>query len=189
MTHQNPRTLSALVTAADDDTLTLRAPHIGRFTVALQDGQLVEPGVLLGTLEVLRARHPVVAPAGAVGRLARMTSRRRARPVAYGEELLRLRAASVTAGGALEDAADEGVPDLPANAVVFRAPMDGQFYRRPSPDAVVAPGDTIGLIEVMKFFYPIELEGDASMRVERIFVEDSTPIESEQILVVFVPLA
>ncbi len=46
------------------------------------------------------------------------------------------------------------------------APIPGTFYRKPSPDQppfkaegdAVAPGDTVGLIEVMKSFTPVTAE-------------------------------
>jgi acetyl-CoA carboxylase biotin carboxyl carrier protein len=46
------------------------------------------------------------------------------------------------------------------------APLPGVFYRRPSPDQpefvregeVVNPGDTVGLIEIMKTFYELKAE-------------------------------
>lgn len=48
----------------------------------------------------------------------------------------------------------------------IEAPIPGTFYRRPSPDQpvfkgegdVVAVGDTVGLIEVMKTFTPVVAE-------------------------------
>jgi biotin carboxyl carrier protein len=48
----------------------------------------------------------------------------------------------------------------------IQAPIPGTFYRKPSPDQpafksegdVVAAGDTVGLIEVMKSFTPVTAE-------------------------------
>lgn len=48
----------------------------------------------------------------------------------------------------------------------IQAPIPGTFYRRPAPDQpafksegdAVAVGETVGLIEVMKSFMPVEAE-------------------------------
>jgi len=70
--------------------------------------------------------------------------------------------------------------------ITVKAPSSGVFYRRPDPDAppyveigsIVEPGDTLGLIEVMKSFGPIvsEVKGE----VVDILVEDGKPVEYGQ---------
>ena len=48
----------------------------------------------------------------------------------------------------------------------IKSPYPGIFYRRPSPDADpyvsegdrVSPGDTVGLVEIMKNFYELKSE-------------------------------
>jgi acetyl-CoA carboxylase biotin carboxyl carrier protein len=50
-------------------------------------------------------------------------------------------------------------------------PVPGTFYRRPDPDsepflepgASVSPGDTIGLVEIMKNFQSVEAEVDGTL--------------------------
>ena len=89
-------------------------------------------------------------------------------------------------------AATGGVPkpsDLPAGHVV-RAPMVGTFYASPSPDKPafvtvgqqVKPGDTLGIIEAMKMFNPIEAEvGGTVLAVQ---CESGQPVEFDQPLFV-----
>jgi acetyl-CoA carboxylase biotin carboxyl carrier protein len=80
-------------------------------------------------------------------------------------------------------------PELPAGHVV-RAPMVGTFYASPSPDkppfvAVgqsVKAGDTLGIIEAMKMFNPIE--ADTSGTVLAIQCESGQPVEFDQPLFV-----
>jgi acetyl-CoA carboxylase biotin carboxyl carrier protein len=65
-----------------------------------------------------------------------------------------------------------------------RSPLPGTFYRRPSPDAepfvtegdVIASGDVIGLVEVMKTFY--ELKADQDGVADRFLIEDAGPVEA-----------
>lgn len=79
--------------------------------------------------------------------------------------------------------------DLPEGHVV-RAPMVGTFYASPAPDKPafvsigqqVKAGDTLGIIEAMKMFNPIE--ADASGTVLAIRCESGEPVEFDQPLFV-----
>jgi acetyl-CoA carboxylase biotin carboxyl carrier protein len=115
-----------------------------------------------------------------------------------GEESVRL--ARVPRGGvavaapmaAPTDAASGGhakASDLPEGHVV-RAPMVGTFYASPAPDKpafvsvgqAVKAGETLGIIEAMKMFNPIE--ADVSGTVLKILVESGQPIEFDEPLFV-----
>ena len=69
------------------------------------------------------------------------------------------------------------------------SPLPGTFYRRSSPDKpvfkevgdVVAVGDVIGLIEVMKSF--IEVQADQAGTLTAFSVEDEEPVMAGQPLV------
>jgi acetyl-CoA carboxylase biotin carboxyl carrier protein len=79
--------------------------------------------------------------------------------------------------------------DLPDGDVV-RAPMVGTFYASPAPDKpsfvnvgqAVNVGDTLGIIEAMKMFNPIEAE--VSGTVLKILAESGQPVEFDQPLFV-----
>jgi acetyl-CoA carboxylase biotin carboxyl carrier protein len=68
------------------------------------------------------------------------------------------------------------------------APLPGVFYRKPAPDKppyksegdVVAVGDVVGLIEVMKSF--VEVHAEASGKIVRFVVGDEEPIMAGQLL-------
>ena len=90
------------------------------------------------------------------------------------------------------EAATGGKPaasDLPDGHVV-RAPMVGTFYTSPAPDKpafvtvgqTVTAGETIGIIEAMKMFNPIE--ADASGTILKIAAENGQPVEFDQPLFV-----
>ena len=78
---------------------------------------------------------------------------------------------------------------LPDSHVV-RAPMVGTFYASPSPDKPafvtvgqsVKQGDTLGIVEAMKMFNPIEAE--VSGTVLAIKCESGQPVEFDQPLFV-----
>jgi acetyl-CoA carboxylase biotin carboxyl carrier protein len=79
--------------------------------------------------------------------------------------------------------------DLPPGHVV-RAPMVGTFYASAAPDKppfvtvgqAVKAGDTLGIIEAMKMFNPIEAE--VSGTVLKILTESGQPVEFDQPLFV-----
>jgi len=66
------------------------------------------------------------------------------------------------------------------------APLPGVFYRKPAPDKpayksegdIVAVGDVVGLIEVMKSF--IEIHAEAGGKIVRFIVGDEEPIMAGQ---------
>ena len=79
--------------------------------------------------------------------------------------------------------------EVPDHWVAIKAPMVGTFYRSPKPgdpafvDAgdVVALGDTVGLVEVMKLF--TELKTEVAGKVARIDVDDTALVEFGQPLI------
>ncbi len=79
--------------------------------------------------------------------------------------------------------------DLPEGDIV-RAPMVGTFYTSPAPDKpafvsvgqAVKAGETLGIIEAMKMFNPIEAE--VSGTVLKVLAESGQPVEFDQPLFV-----
>ena len=79
--------------------------------------------------------------------------------------------------------------ELPEGDVV-RAPMVGTFYTSPAPDKpafvsvgqAVKAGETLGVIEAMKMFNPIEAE--VSGTVLKVLAESGQPVEFDQPLFV-----
>ncbi len=79
--------------------------------------------------------------------------------------------------------------DLPDGDVI-RSPMVGTFYASPSPDKpvfvkigqAVKQGETLGIIEAMKMFNPIE--ADVSGTVLAILCDSGQPVEFDQPLFV-----
>lgn len=69
------------------------------------------------------------------------------------------------------------------------APLPGIFYRKPSPDEAafkqvgdaVAAGETVGLVEAMKSFFPVEAETSGTLL--RFLVEDGEAVDADQAVV------
>lgn len=99
---------------------------------------------------------------------------------------------AATGGGHKPQAGgDEGSGGQPLpDGHVVRAPMVGTFYTSPAPDKpafvslgqAVKAGETLGIIEAMKMFNPIE--ADVSGTVKSILGESGQPVEFDQPLFV-----
>jgi acetyl-CoA carboxylase biotin carboxyl carrier protein len=79
------------------------------------------------------------------------------------------------------------------NLIEIRSPIVGTFYRSASPDKpmYVKPGDSIEvgavvcIIEAMKLFN--EIESEVAGKVVKILVEDASPVEYDQLLMLIDP--
>lgn len=77
--------------------------------------------------------------------------------------------------------------------VEIKSPMIGTFYRSSSPDAApfvsvgdkISKGQTVCIIEAMKLFN--EIESEVSGTVVKVMVENSSPVEYDQVLFVVEP--
>ena len=98
----------------------------------------------------------------------------------------RAAAAAGSAGGTLSaEAVGKSTKDVPDGHTV-RSPMVGTYYASAAPDKppfvkvgqTVKAGETLGIIEAMKMFNPIE--ADVSGTVRAILVENGQPIEFDE---------
>ncbi len=68
----------------------------------------------------------------------------------------------------------------------IKSPMPGTFYRRPDPESdpfvnegdAVSPGDTVGLVEVMKSFHEIKAQEEGT--VSKILLDDEDAVGAGQ---------
>jgi len=75
----------------------------------------------------------------------------------------------------------------------IKSPMIGTFYRSSNPDSPpfvsvgdkISKGQTVGIIEAMKLFN--EIESEVSGTIVKVMVENSTPVEYDQVLFVVEP--
>jgi acetyl-CoA carboxylase, biotin carboxyl carrier protein len=90
----------------------------------------------------------------------------------------------------------EASTEAPASGtklVEIKSPMIGTFYRSSSPDAPpfvsvgdkVAKGQTVCIIEAMKLFN--EIESEVSGTVVKVMLENSSPVEYDQVLFLVEP--
>ncbi|PZO07868.1 MAG: acetyl-CoA carboxylase biotin carboxyl carrier protein [Lysobacteraceae bacterium] len=107
-----------------------------------------------------------------------------AAPVAYAEPA-RVAAPAAPAPALSPEAVGKSTRDVPDGHTV-RSPMVGTYYESSSPDnpafvkvgQTVKAGDTLGIIEAMKMFNPIE--ADVSGTVRAVLVKNGQPIEFDE---------
>ena len=76
----------------------------------------------------------------------------------------------------------------PKNLIEIKSPMPGTFYSAPDPDSAsfvnigdnVNIGDTICIVEAMKIMN--EIQAEESGTIEQILVDNSSPVEFDQVL-------
>lgn len=173
--------------AGDGGELLLRSPTVGLFVPRAREGAIVQPGDVLGELEILGLRTTVLVPEGAFGRIVGSREHERLPvPVDYGAELARLDPHALTSATA---AAPSERAQEDARALVFRSPLPGRFYACPSPGAppfapvgsTITRGQTIALIEVMKTFHRVVYGGDLlpeRARIVAVCVHDEADVEA-----------
>ena len=104
---------------------------------------------------------------------------------------------SVASAPAAAQAVSQPKADVPVlsgkKTVEIKSPMIGTFYRSSNPDTPpfvsvgdkISKGQTVCIIEAMKLFN--EIESEFSGTVVKVMVENSTPVEYDQVLFVVEP--
>lgn len=166
-----------------DGTIVVRSPSVGAVVGLPEVGDVVVGGRAIGVLETLSARETLIAPSTVSGRVVeRMLGSATREYVGYGAPMLKLDpriAGEATASVAKADTAAE---------LVFRAPMSGRFYSRPSPakpplvevGTLVESGQGVGLLEVMKTFHRVVYGGEGLP--ERARVVRVVPVDGDDVL-------
>lgn len=183
-----------LILENSGDELLLLSPGVGWFTRPLGEGQLIAPGTELGYLRTLSHTARLLAPAGALGRVANPPPSLIQAPVDYRAVVYRL----TPIDGELQ-AADAPSAAGESGGLTVKAAYAGRFWHRaaPSEPALIAVGDQIedgqalGLIEVMKTFSAVPYRAADGLperaRVVRILIDDGAEVEPGTALVEIEP--
>jgi acetyl-CoA carboxylase biotin carboxyl carrier protein len=194
------RTLKALVESdpENSDSIVLLSPAVGLFRPHLPKGAYVTPDLSLGIFSSLQRFYRLLAPQGARGAVLQQLVDDGVNRVQYRTPLLRVGAATaeqIEAATAASGEAASTASDSEAADMLVRSPTHGVFYRRPDPRSpayvnvgdIVEPGAQLALVEVMKCFNQIRLDGDGlpdRSEVVRIPVEDASEVALGQVLFV-----
>lgn len=186
------RTLSVNVEkASQDERFLVRSPAVGIYSHHPEPGSILTGGSRVGRLAILNRQYELVLPPHVGGRVEKVAVDDKVTPVEYGQVLFHL--ARRGWGIPEEERRETEVAreDAVGETYAVVSPTDGVFYRRPRPDAPpyvdvgdrVVQGQTLGLVEVMKCFNPIqyggpELPGEAE--IVEICVDDGVEIKAGQ---------
>jgi acetyl-CoA carboxylase biotin carboxyl carrier protein len=144
----------------------------------LDKSNLAELEIKEGEESVRLARHSSVAPQMMMQAPAmQMHAMEHARPAAPAQPMPAVAATATEA-----QAKNKDVPD----GHMIRSPMVGTYYASPNPDSppfvkvgqTVKQGETLGIIEAMKMFNPIEAEVSGTVRA--VLVTSGQPIEFDE---------
>ena len=181
-------TKELLVLARADGVHVLACPTPGRVAWRARPGETLAPGAVGGVLVQDARVFDLVLPAGARAHIREVMSPHPWAACGRGAALAVLGQADSAAS-----AADES-PEFDAGDVwEVRSPTHGTFYTRPrpgeptyvSPDQVIEPGATLGLVEVMKCFSPITFEppkGARRGRIREVLAADGAEVRADQTL-------
>lgn len=169
---------------------TIAAPRVGLWVPGVRPGDGLAPGRAIGSLFVLNRRFDVLCPRKAMGEVVSVIGKG---PVEYGQQLVEVGSRTATAA----DGADEatGATGAATGDYEVKTPIDGIFYRRPTPDSppyveegdVIELGATLGLVEVMKTFNPIRYDASAAperAKIVEIVPEDMSEVQAGSVLYV-----
>lgn len=171
-----------------DGLVILRAPRPGWLRHAPAKGRALVAGDLLGELEVLGTLSRLVVPAAVGGLVVEVNEHVRLarKPVAYGDVIAVLDPRGTPGAQAVAASASSVAGTA---GLVWKTPLGGRYYGRPSPAAepFVKVGDeleagrTVALIEVMKTFNRASYGGAGlpeRARVTRILVTEGDDVNA-----------
>lgn len=175
-----------------DGCIRIKSPSIGRVSLSISDGSKVSPGQIIGELYRLEQRFLLKLDEESAGLVVKLSSHDRVMPLAYKQTIMELKE------NVAETAADkkQNVVEKSSGSNSVDAPMDGMFYLSPSPKDppyvnigdLIAPGQTIGLIEVMKCFYPLKYQGHDRAKIVDIKVKSASPVShGTQLMIIVEP--
>ena len=173
------------------------SPAVGIVDRVPAEGVFINPLQTFMTLSVLGRKRPVQLPHDVRGWVTERYIDQTWVPVDFGRPLLKLSVAQ----GPGEQRAGSGGPaaeDGEAGLLPVRAPSQGVFYRRASPDSPayveegseVTTGTVLGLVEVMKCFNQIAYGGPGLPErgtVAKVLVDDADEVEHDQVMFLIRP--
>ena len=194
------RTLKALVQPdpQDSERIVLLSPAVGLFRPHLPKGAYVTPDLRMGAFSQLQRFYHLLVPQGARGAVLEQLVGDGVNRVQYRTPLLRIGTATAEQlGGVAGDAGDAAstAAGQAADDILVKSPTHGVFYRRADPKSppyvgvgdIVEPGAQLALVEVMKCFNQIRLDGDSlpeRCQIAQILVDDASEVALGQVLFV-----
>lgn len=155
----------------------LLCPAIGQVQIELKIGQVLGPKQLIGSIRVLGEKYLLLSSNDSLGEICEIKALKNFN-AQYGEVLLKVKSL-------LSEKNAKATHTTKDSGKAFLSPMDGMFYWSASPDSPpfveigqkIKPGQTIGLIEVMKCFYPVVFDGTRPSMVKKTLLASGSPVQ------------
>lgn len=170
----------------DGNEQFLACPMVAKVSFAREEGEVVKPGSIVARAMRLGVTYDLVSPlletilvTKSMGKGSSIIN------AGYLTPLYEYTFGEATSG---EKAVKK--EELAQKTSTFLSPMDGMFYWSSSPSAPpfvkvgqeVLPQETVGIIEVMKCFYPVLYTGTKKIMITKIDVNAASPVSLGQVL-------
>lgn len=158
------------------------SPGVGRARLLVVEGQPIIGGQAVADFWCLNRHFVLQASDHCDGRIVRAKDHDVVVNLSYGETFLVVDSTATSK--------THGLPELEESAHLLKddniisSPMDGMFYLSASPKSPpfvnigdeIVPGQTLGLIEVMKCFYPLKYQGNKASKITGVVIKNATPV-------------
>lgn len=164
-----------------DENIAVKSPRVGRLRLLVGVGTPVVSGQMVAELYQLNHKSYLCLPEGCDGVVTQIKNNDMMIMVSYNESFLTISSEQL-ASSSINSKSIHKPSEIGRS---IDSPMDGMLYLSASPkDAPfvnigdeITPGQTIGLIEVMKSFYPLKYQGRTSAKITDVMVKTATPIK------------
>lgn len=164
----------------ENDIITILSPSIGRIELLVGVHDFIQAGQCIGHLFRLAKRFRLVMGNDQSGFITSIAHHDGIMSSGYGQPIMTIDP------HVHSQKTNQKPSDLikPESGIYITSPMDGLFYLSSAPENPpfinigdhIIPGQTIGLIEVMKSFYPVKYQGDKPAIVTDIVITTATPV-------------
>lgn len=166
-----------------DGTVLLLSPSIGRLHLLISENSNVTGDQRIGYLYRLDKKFVLKTPKDCTGKISYIKSDSASLKLGFREHFLSITRSSIETS---EQKLSLKAAKIPPAENYITASMDGMFYLSSSPQDppfvkigdTVVPGQTIGLIEVMKSFYPVQFNGSQSAIITDIAITNASAVTS-----------
>lgn len=165
-----------------DSYLEIKSPSVGLARLFVEKGQVVKSGQRVGIFFQLNNRFDLMLGPNSAGIVIGKKDHHKEVPLYYKETFLTI---DKRPFDWQKNESEKSIKEkVSASLQYVESPMEGMFYLAPSPSDPpfvklgdeIGNGQTLGLIEVMKCFYPLKYKGAFKVRLKKILVKNQSPV-------------
>jgi biotin carboxyl carrier protein len=163
--------------------IEVESPSVGKAHVLVNVDHMVTGGQIVAHFWRLNQCYVLKVSDQCEGRVVKVKNKNKLIDLAYGESFLLIDPVIFHKTKDLSksiDVIDANKKDEDS----IDSPMDGMLYLSSSPESPpfvrigdsILPGQTLGLIEVMKCFYPLKYQGDKVVKITDVRIKSGKPV-------------